>query len=73
MKGPSYSVAGKVVAITGAGRGIGRELAVLLYRRGASVALIDIDKDGAAAVADRLGSARRPSPPMSPTATVCGT
>ncbi|MFJ1460308.1 short-chain dehydrogenase/reductase [Nocardia sp. N2S4-5] len=52
---PDYSVAGKVVAITGAGQGIGRELAVLLYRRGASVAIIDIDKDGAAAVADRLG------------------
>ncbi|MBF6171808.1 short-chain dehydrogenase/reductase [Nocardia blacklockiae] len=53
--GPDYSVAGKVVAVTGAGQGIGRELAGLLYRRGASVALIDIDKDSAAAVADRLG------------------
>ncbi|WP_024802632.1 short-chain dehydrogenase/reductase [Nocardia sp. BMG51109] len=52
---PRCPVEGKVVAVTGAGQGIGRELAVMLYRRGASVALIDIDKDNAAALADRLG------------------
>jgi hypothetical protein len=37
------SLAGKVVAITGAGSGIGRALAVEVARRGAHVAICDVD------------------------------
>ncbi|GAB2510488.1 SDR family NAD(P)-dependent oxidoreductase [Nocardia heshunensis] len=40
--------AGRVVVVTGAGAGIGRELAVLLGRAGAAVALVDIDGEGVA-------------------------
>ena len=44
--------AGKVVAITGAGSGIGRALAGEFGRRGAHLALSDVDADGLAATAD---------------------
>ncbi|MFI6044347.1 short-chain dehydrogenase/reductase [Nocardia sp. NPDC051321] len=39
-----FDVRGRVVAITGAGQGIGLELARKLDRRGASVAMIDLDE-----------------------------
>ncbi|WP_405139497.1 short-chain dehydrogenase/reductase [Nocardia sp. NBC_01388] len=55
MAGPSYDVNGKAVLITGAGQGIGLELAKILYARGASVALADIDEAGARAAAAALG------------------
>jgi len=44
--------AGKVVAITGAGSGIGRALAVEFAGRDAHLALSDIDADGLASTAD---------------------
>jgi len=47
-------VAGMVVAITGAGRGIGAEIAGTLSRAGARVALGDIDAAAAQRVADGL-------------------
>jgi NAD(P)-dependent dehydrogenase (short-subunit alcohol dehydrogenase family) len=49
-------LAGRVVAITGAGSGIGRELALLCAGRGASLALCDIND---AAVAETADAARR--------------
>ncbi|MBX7433958.1 SDR family NAD(P)-dependent oxidoreductase [Mycobacterium sp. Y57] len=49
-------LAGRVVAITGAGSGIGRELALLCARRGADLALCDINES---AVDDTAGAARR--------------
>ena len=43
---------GKVAAITGAGSGIGRSLAVQLAKRGCHLALSDVDEDGLAETAD---------------------
>ena len=37
-------VAGKVVVVTGAGSGMGREVALELLRRGARVACVDINE-----------------------------
>ncbi|MEU4412929.1 short-chain dehydrogenase/reductase [Nocardia salmonicida] len=52
---PSYDVAGKVVLITGAAQGIGRELAAILSRRGARVVVVDIEEVAARRAADELG------------------
>jgi len=46
---------GRVVAITGAGRGIGAATAAALTREGARVAIGDIELDLAKATADRIG------------------
>ena len=39
-------VRGKVIVLTGAGSGIGRELAIQLCKLGARVAMVDIDEEG---------------------------
>src|SRR5688572_7962286 len=49
------SLQGKVVAITGGARGIGRATAKALSRRGARVAIGDLDADLAATTAEELG------------------
>lgn len=49
-----HPVTGRVVAITGAASGIGRALAVELDRRGARVAVSDVDGDGVAQTAALL-------------------
>ena len=48
---PRWDMAGKVVVITGAASGIGRELAREAARRGARLALSDVDADGLAETA----------------------
>ena len=54
------AIKGKVVAVTGAGSGIGRALASALCARGAHVALSDVDERGLAETASGLhGSAGR--------------
>jgi NAD(P)-dependent dehydrogenase (short-subunit alcohol dehydrogenase family) len=40
------SIEGKVAVVTGAGSGIGRELAIGLARRGASLAISDVNEEG---------------------------
>jgi NADP-dependent 3-hydroxy acid dehydrogenase YdfG len=49
------SIAGRVVAITGAARGIGRATATALVREGATVAIGDLDGDLARRTAEELG------------------
>jgi NAD(P)-dependent dehydrogenase (short-subunit alcohol dehydrogenase family) len=49
------SLAGKVVLITGAARGIGEEVAQRLHRRGARLVLVDLDEVPLNALAAELG------------------
>jgi NAD(P)-dependent dehydrogenase (short-subunit alcohol dehydrogenase family) len=51
-----FDLAGKVIAITGAGSGIGRALAINLAKRGARLALADRDATGLTETARMLGN-----------------
>ena len=54
-KSPPRSLQGKVVAITGGGRGIGAATARALVAKGAKVAIGDVDLEGAERTATELG------------------
>jgi NADP-dependent 3-hydroxy acid dehydrogenase YdfG len=53
------TLSNKIVAITGAGSGIGRSLAVLAASRGASVAICDINEESLAETAGIVGASGR--------------
>ena len=53
-RGSPYPFLGKVICITGAAGGIGMCAARILYARGASVALADVDANGLRIVEERL-------------------
>ncbi|MGH3452035.1 MAG: SDR family NAD(P)-dependent oxidoreductase, partial [Haloechinothrix sp.] len=55
MARPLRSQAGKVIAVTGGGRGIGAATAAALARQGAKVAIGDLELDLAKQTAERLG------------------
>jgi NAD(P)-dependent dehydrogenase (short-subunit alcohol dehydrogenase family) len=50
-----YDLAGRTVLVTGGAQGIGFETARIAWRRGASVALVDLDETAAAEAAGRIG------------------
>ena len=54
-------LAGKKALVTGAGRGIGRGIALVLAARGADIAVCDIDEGAAGKVADEIRSVGRKS------------
>jgi len=56
MAKPLRSLGGKVVAITGGARGIGRATAAALIARGARIAIGDIDAHLAEQTAQELGA-----------------
>jgi NAD(P)-dependent dehydrogenase (short-subunit alcohol dehydrogenase family) len=55
-----YEIDGKVVLITGAAKGIGRDTARRLAERGAHLALIDLDAEGVERAAAELGPGAEP-------------
>jgi 2-keto-3-deoxy-L-fuconate dehydrogenase len=52
-----FSLDGKTALVTGAGSGIGREIALLYAKQGATVAVADISEAGRTAVADEIAGA----------------
>ena len=57
-RGPTH-FRGRVAVVTGAGSGIGRALALRLYRQGARLAISDVDTDGLAQTAALLAAESR--------------
>lgn len=62
LKPPPKALAGRVVVVTGAASGIGREVAIRLSAVGASVVIADLDGDGLAATGEEIGAGGGPEP-----------
>ena len=62
-----FDLTGRSALVTGAAGGIGSAVAEALADAGAAVLVTDLDKDAAAAVAERISAQRLagPSPPLS--------
>lgn len=60
----NFDFSGQVALVTGAGRGVGAEIARLLHRAGARVAVTDIDADTAAEVAASLDASGATALPL---------
>jgi NAD(P)-dependent dehydrogenase (short-subunit alcohol dehydrogenase family) len=58
---PLFDLAGKAVAVVGAGSGIGEAVAVLAARLGARVHVLDVDEGKARAVATGIGGEAKPA------------
>jgi NAD(P)-dependent dehydrogenase (short-subunit alcohol dehydrogenase family) len=65
------TLSGKVIAITGAASGMGRSLAIECARRGADVAIVDVDEPGLQATVASVRAAR-PSVRVDATKVDCG-
>ncbi|MBM3679447.1 MAG: SDR family NAD(P)-dependent oxidoreductase, partial [Actinobacteria bacterium] len=52
---PRYDLDGQTAIVTGAGRGIGRAIALRLARDGARVVVAEVDEGAAVGVADEIG------------------
>src|SRR6266702_2581713 len=48
---------GKNVVVTGAAGGLGSAIAMTLSRQGAGIAVLDVNKDGAQAIVDKIAAA----------------
>lgn len=59
-----FDLTGRVALVTGAGRGIGREIAVVLAGAGADIAVVDIDPATAADAAAQITSLGRRAVPI---------
>ena len=53
---PSYELSGQVAVVTGAGRGIGRAIAMRLAREGTAIVVADIDYETARSVSNAITS-----------------
>ncbi|HTV23882.1 MAG TPA: glucose 1-dehydrogenase [Polyangiaceae bacterium] len=51
-----FELGGKVAAVTGAGSGIGRSVALVLARQGARVFVLDVDAEGGRSVVEQIGA-----------------
>jgi len=55
-----FSLKGKIALVTGGASGIGAAIAAAYVRKGAKVAVVDVNQDNAAAKASELGEAAKP-------------
>ncbi|XP_015374636.1 PREDICTED: 17-beta-hydroxysteroid dehydrogenase 13-like [Diuraphis noxia] len=53
-KSPRKNISGQVVLVTGAARGLGRELCIRFHKLGAKVACVDVDGEGCAETAKAI-------------------